>query len=70
MRFVKLGNWNVRADRIVAVNTCVADKCITIYCGAEENYAMYFKTQDETCKAYKALMQELEKIEIGTKSEE
>ena len=65
MRFVKLGNWSVRADRIVAVNGHVAGKCVTIHCGTEENYPMYFKTQDETRKAYEALMQELEKIEIG-----
>lgn len=65
MKFVKLGNWSVRADRIVAINSYVAGKCVTIYCGTEENYPMHFKTQDETRKAYEALMQELEKIEIG-----
>ena len=42
MRFVKLGNWSVRADRIVAVNGHVAGKCVTIHCGTEENYPMYF----------------------------
>ena len=65
MRFVKLGNWSVRADRIVAVNNHVAGKCVTIHCGTEENYPMHFRTQDETRKAYEALIQELEKIEIG-----
>ncbi len=65
MKFVKLGNWSVRADRVVAINICKDRKCVTIHCGTDESYAMYFKTQDATREAHEELMKELEKIEIG-----
>lgn len=64
MKFVKLGNWSIRADRITAVNLWEDKKCVTVYCGTEERYPMYFKTQQITCEAHKALMKELGKIEI------
>ena len=66
MKFVRLGNWSIRADRIVAVNLWQDRKCVTVYCGTEENYPMYFKTQQAAREAHEAFMKELEKIEIGT----
>lgn len=65
MKFVKLGNWSIRADRIVAVNLWVDRKCVTVYCGTEENYPMHFKTQNEACEAHRDFMKDLENIEIG-----
>ena len=65
MKFVRLGNWSIRADRIVAVNLWVDRKCVTVYCGTEENYPMYFRTQNEAREAHENFMRELEKIEIG-----
>ena len=65
MKFVKLGNWSIRADRIVAVNLWVDRKCVTVYCGTEENYPMYFKPQNENREAYEYFMKKLENIEIG-----
>ena len=65
MKFVRLGNWSIRADQIVAVNLWQDRKCVTVHCGTEENYPMHFKTQRDTCEAYEAFMKELEKIEIG-----
>ena len=65
MKFVRLGNWSIKADRIVAVNLWADKKCVTVYCGTEENYPMYFKTQQDTRETYEAFMKELEKIEIG-----
>jgi hypothetical protein len=66
MKFVRLGNWSIRADRIVAVNLWQDKKCVTVYCGTEENYPMHFKTLQSACEAHEALLKELEKIEIGT----
>lgn len=65
MKFVKLVNWSIRADRIVAVNLWPDKKCVTVYCGTEENYPMYFNTQQDAREAYEIFMRELEKIEIG-----
>ena len=65
MKFVTFGNWSVRADRIVAVNLNQSAKCVSVYCEKEEEYPMFYKTQDGAVNAHKKLMEELEKIEIG-----
>ena len=65
MKIVKLGNWSIRADRIIAINLWEDKKCVSVYCGTEEKYLMYFKTQQDTREAHEALIKELEKIEIG-----
>jgi hypothetical protein len=62
MKFVSFGNWNVRADRVVAVNKWVDQKCITVYCGPQEEYRQYYKTQQDTREAHEKLMEELSKI--------
>ena len=69
MKFVTFGNWSVRADRIVAVNLHQSAKCVSVYCGKEEEYSMFYKTQEATVNAHKKLMEDLEKIEIETLEE-
>ena len=66
MKFVTFGNWSVRADRIVAVNLHQSAKCVSVYCGGkDEEYSMFYKTQEAAVNAHKKLMEDLEKIKIG-----
>lgn len=61
MRFITFGNWSIRADRIVAVNKWLDQKCVTVYCGPQESYRQYYSSQKETQAAHEALMTELSK---------
>ena len=66
MKFVTFGNWSVRVDRIVAVNLDQSAKCVSVYCGGkDEEYSMFYRTQEGAVNAHKKLMEDLEKIEIG-----
>ena len=66
MKFITFGNWSVRVDRIVAVNLHQGAKCVSVYCGGkDEEYSMFYKTQEGAVNAHKKLMEDLEKIEIG-----
>lgn len=66
MKFVTFGNWSIRADRIVAVNLNQSTKCISVYCTRKDDeYCMFYRTQEGAVNAHKKLMEDLEKIEIG-----
>jgi sugar phosphate isomerase/epimerase len=62
MKFVSFGNLSVRADRIVAINRWLDQKCIIVHCGPQEEYRQYFKTPQDTREAHEKLMEELSKI--------
>jgi hypothetical protein len=66
MKFITFGNWSVRVDRVEAVNINKGAKCVSVYCGGKDReYSMFYKTQEGAVNAYKELMKDLEKIEIG-----
>ena len=66
MKFVTFGNWSVRVDHIQAVNINQTAKCVSVYCtGKDEEYSMFYRTQESAINAHKKLIEDLEKIEIG-----
>jgi hypothetical protein len=62
MKFVKLGHWYVKADRIVAVDVHVPAMRVTIFCDDGREYPMLFATEKSTKEAHENLMRELSEI--------
>ena len=62
MKFVKLGHWYVKANRIVAVDIYVTAMSVTIYCDDGRQYSMHFATEKGTRDAHENLMRELSEI--------
>lgn len=65
MKFVKLGNWSVRADRVEAVNIHLAASKVTIHTVDNKEYPMFFNSPERAERAHEELMESLEKSKIG-----
>lgn len=65
MKFVKLGNWSVRADRVEAVNIHSAMAKVTIHTVDNKEYPMFFNSPERAQQAHEELMESLKKCEIG-----
>lgn len=59
MKFVTLGNWSVRADRVEAVNIYPSAAKVTIHTIEGKEYPFFFKTEKGAYEAHQQLMEEL-----------
>lgn len=65
MKFVKLGNWFVRADRVEAVKIFRAMSQVVIHTIENKEYSMFFNSPEQAKRAHEELMESLEKFKIG-----